>query len=87
MNSNIEIFQTAGSQTQIEVRFEGDTVWLSQQQMAELFEQTKQNISLHIKNCYREGELEEPATVKKYLTVKPKVNEKYREKSTITILM
>ena len=46
-----------------------ETVWLSQVQMAELFQTTKQNISLHIKNIFEEGELQEIATVKDYLTV------------------
>ena len=54
----------------LEVRVENETVWLTQQQMAELFNATKQNISLHIKNIYDEGELEEQATVKDYLTVR-----------------
>ena len=53
----------------LEVRVESETVWLTQQQMAELFKATKQNISLHIKNIYDEGELEEISTVKDYLTV------------------
>lgn len=48
---------------------EGETVWLSQTQMAELFQTTKQNISLHINNAFKEGELEPEATVKEYLTV------------------
>ena len=53
----------------LEVRVENETVWLTQQQMAELFKATKQNISLHINNIYDEGELERIATVKDYLTV------------------
>jgi len=53
----------------LEVRVENETVWLTQQQMAELFNATKQNISLHINNIYDEGELEQIATVKDYLTV------------------
>ena len=53
----------------LDVRVEDDSVWLTQAQMAELFQATKQNISLHIKNIYKEGELEEVATVKEYLTV------------------
>ncbi|HEX5153574.1 MAG TPA: RhuM family protein [Parafilimonas sp.] len=65
----IIIYQTADKQTQIEVRFEAETVWLSQQQMAQLFRQTKQNISLHINNIYKEKELSKKATVKKTLTV------------------
>ena len=53
----------------LDVRVEDDSVWLTQAQMAELFQATKQNISLHIKNIYKDGELEEVATVKEYLTV------------------
>ena len=53
----------------LDVRVEDDTVWLTQAQMAELFQTTKQNISLHIRNIYKEGELDEMATVKEYLTV------------------
>lgn len=67
--NQIEIYQTKDKQTQVEVKFEGDTVWLSQQQMAELFGQTKQNISLHINNCFKERELDKKATVKDSLTV------------------
>jgi len=52
----------------IEVRLEAETVWLTQAQMAELFEKTKQNISLHIRNIFKEGELEEDSVVKESLT-------------------
>ena len=70
MDANpIEIYQTPDGTTQVEVQFGEDSVWLSQQQMASLFGQTKQNISLHVKNCFRESELEKKATVKEYLTV------------------
>ena len=55
--------------SKIEVRLENETVWLSQMQMAELFQTTKQNISFHINNIYKEGELPEKGTVKEYLTV------------------
>ncbi len=64
----IEIYQTKGKHTEIEVRFDKDTVWLSQQQMAELFGQTKQNISLHINNCFKEKELGKKSVVKDSLT-------------------
>ena len=67
--SQIEIYKTKDKQTEIEVRFEEETVWLTQQQMSELFRQTKQNISLHINNCYREKELLKSSTVKESLTV------------------
>jgi prophage maintenance system killer protein len=68
--NQILIYKTETGQTQIDVRLEEETVWLSQDQMAQLFGQTKQNISLHIRNIYKEGELEETSTVKDYLTVK-----------------
>lgn len=53
----------------LEVRIEEETVWLSQQQMTILFQTTKQNVSLHINNIFKEGELRKEATVKDYLTV------------------
>lgn len=56
-------------QTRIDVRVQDENVWLNQLQLAELFQTTKQNISLHIKNVFKEGELDEAATVKEYLTV------------------
>lgn len=67
--SNLLIYQTDDGLTRIEVRLEADTVWLSQLQMAELFQTSKQNISLHIKNIFSEGELKPEGTVKEYLTV------------------
>jgi len=56
-------------QVKLEVRTDGDTVWLTQQQMTILFETTKQNVSLHIGNIFKEGELSPDSTVKEYLTV------------------
>ncbi|NTW33846.1 MAG: hypothetical protein HGB12_14725 [Bacteroidetes bacterium] len=52
---------------------EEDTVWLSQLQMVELFQTSKQNISIHIKNIYEEGELQDIGTVKDYLTVQKNI--------------
>jgi len=65
----IMIYQAKDETFRLDVRFEDESVWLTQQQMAELFQTTKQNISLHIKNIYSEGELFPQATVKEYLTV------------------
>jgi len=65
----IVIYQTEDGQTKIDVRMEDETVWLTQAAMAELFQTTKQNISLHINNAFSEGELLPEATVKEYLTV------------------
>ncbi len=64
----IIIYKTKDKQTQIEVNFENDTVWLTQQQMALLFGQTKQNISLHVNNCFKEKELKPSSVVKESLT-------------------
>lgn len=67
--NKIVIYQTEDGQTQIDVRLENETVWLTQAQMAELFQTTKQNVSLHVNNVFKEGELEQASTVKEYLTV------------------
>ena len=55
--TEIIMYQTEDGLTKIDVRMENETVWLTQAQMAELFQTTKQNISLHISNCFKEGEL------------------------------
>jgi len=73
-NSEIIIYQTEDGSTRIDVRMENETVWLSQAQMVELFQTTKQNVSLHINNAFAEGELTSEATVKEYLTVKNEGN-------------
>ena len=67
--NQIVIYQTEDGQTQIDVRLENDTVWLTQAQMAELFERTPQNITTHLRNAYREGELDKESTCKEYLQV------------------
>lgn len=69
MKNEIILYRPNELAEHIEVRIEDETVWLSQQQMASLFNQTKQNISLHINNCFKERELEMDATVKESLTV------------------
>ena len=69
MKNEIILYQADELLERIEVIMENETVWLSQQQMAVLFNQTKQNISLHINNCFRETELERKASVKESLTV------------------
>lgn len=64
------LFQTEGAQTRLQVRLDGQTAWLTQAQMAELFQTTPQNITLHLKAIYEEGELTETATCKDYLQVR-----------------
>ena len=63
------LFQTEDGRTRLEVRFQGDTVWLSLKQMAELFQRDKSVISRHIKNVFEEGELAQEGTVAKSATV------------------
>ena len=70
---NIILYQP-DENVQLEVRLEEETVWLTQQQMTMLFETTKQNISLHINNIFKEEELSPNSTVKEYLTVQQEGN-------------
>jgi len=63
----IVLYQPENS-LKLEVLLENDTVWLSQMQMAELFQTTKQNVSLHISNVFKDGELKKNSVVKEYLT-------------------
>ncbi len=69
-NNQIIIYQCEDGETRIEVKFTGDTVWLSQQQMAELYQTTRPNIVQHIRNIYEDRELEEMATCKNFLQVR-----------------
>ena len=66
--NNFIMYTTDDGQVDIEVRLEDENVWLTQNSMAELFDTTKQNISLHIKNIFEEKELEENSVVKECLT-------------------
>lgn len=70
VDSKILIYQSDSGEARLEVRLQDETVWLTQNLMAELYGTTKQNISLHIQNIFEEGELAPEATVKKYLTVR-----------------
>ena len=66
--SQIIIYKAENGQIKIEVRFENETVWLTQNALAELFQTTKQNISQHIKNIFEEGELRDVSVVKDFFT-------------------
>ncbi len=68
------IYEAEDREIKIDVRIENETVWLTQQLIAELFQSSKQNISHHINSIYEEGELQPEATVKKYLTVRQEGN-------------
>ena len=78
--AEIIVYQPDNESNKIEVRVDDETVWLTQSQMVELFESTKQNISLHINNIFKEGELEATSTVKEYLTVQVEGGRKVKRK-------
>lgn len=65
---DIIIYKAKDNQIEVQVQFDGDTAWLSQGQLSELLQQTKQNISLQINNCFREGEFDKGSVVKESLT-------------------
>ena len=69
-SGHIEIYQTDDSQPRIEVRLEQDTLWLSQAQLAELFDKDVRTISEHVRNVFAEGELDREATVRKFRMVR-----------------
>ena len=75
-DSNIAIYQTPDGETIIDVRLEGDTVWLSRMQIAQLLHTQPQNVSLHIGNIYREKELDETSTRKDFFLVQNEGNRK-----------
>lgn len=66
LNNQIIIYNTENGETKIEVRMKDDTVWLSQKQMAELFDCTVDNISLHLRNIFKEAELSENSVTEEY---------------------
>ena len=68
--SSLILYQTEDGRTRIQCRFENETLWLTQAQMAELFETTPQNITLHLRSIFEDGELSEAATCKEYLQVR-----------------
>ena len=83
MNQKTElvIFKAQDGNVKLDVRFESETVWLTQTQMTELFQTTKQNISLHLNNVFKEGELDKDSTVKECLTVQKEGNRQVSRKT------
>jgi hypothetical protein len=67
--NKIIIYKTADGKAEIDVKLDNETVWLTQSQMADLFQSTKQNVALHISNIFEDNELRQDSTVKEYLTV------------------
>jgi hypothetical protein len=68
--SSLVLYQTKDGQTRLECRFEEGTIWLTQAQMADLFQTTTQKVTLHLKAIFADGELPEEATCKDYLHVR-----------------
>ncbi|SDZ15370.1 virulence RhuM family protein [Tindallia californiensis] len=79
--TDILIYQLEDGKTKIDVRLENETVWMTQKAIAELYQTTPQNITLHIKNIYEEGELEENSTCKNYLQVQNEGNRRVQRNS------
>jgi len=78
--NRIVIFKTDDEKISVDVRFDEETVWLTLDQIAVLFERDKSTISRHIKNVFDEGELVEGATVAKFATVQLRAHDKLSEK-------
>ena len=73
-NNQLIIYQSEDGETRIEVKFTGETVWLSQQQMADLFQSSRSNVVEHIKHIYEEGELDEESTCRTFRQVRQEGN-------------
>lgn len=69
--SELILYQTEDGRTRLQVRLENETAWLTQAQMAELFQTSVPNINIHLRNIFEEGELQPEATIKNYLIVRP----------------
>lgn len=69
-SQQVQIFTSADGQAQLQVALEHDTLWLSQAQMGELFDTTPENVLMHLKNIFKDGELAEQATTKDFLVVR-----------------
>lgn len=74
LKGDIIIYQSKDGETKIDVRFEDETVWLTQAQMEELFQSSHANISEHIRNIFAEGELDEVSTCRKFRQVRQEGN-------------
>jgi len=80
MTDKVVIYQSQDGEASLEVRLEQDTVWLSQAQMAELLDKDTDTIGLHIRNIYKEGELEPEATTEESWVVQNEGGRKVRRK-------
>jgi len=80
--TDLILYSSEDGQTRLHLRVEGQSVWLSQLEIAELFQTTKQNVSLHAKNIFEDGELSPEATVKESLTVQAEGQRQVKRKLT-----
>lgn len=78
--SELLVYQTEDGQTRVQVVLQDETVWMTQNELGRLLQVSKQNISLHIRNIFEEGELERSSTVKEYLTVRTEGSRDVRRK-------
>ncbi len=78
--NNIIIYQDEDGVTKVSVKFSDEDIWLTQNQIAEIYKTTQENISMHIKNIYKDGELENNSTNKKFLLVQNEGNRKVKRK-------
>jgi hypothetical protein len=78
--SQIIIYQTESGETKLDVRFQDETVWLTQKLMANLFQTTIPNINMHLTGIFEEGELDEISTIKDFLIVQKEVNREVKRK-------
>jgi hypothetical protein len=83
--TDLILYTTDDGKSRIQLRADERTVWLTQLEMAELFDATKQNISLHMKNLFEDGELDPAATVKESLTVQIDGTREVQRWSTLCI--
>ena len=73
-HGQILVYQAEDGQVKIDVRLENETAWLTQAQMARLFQTTIPNVNMHLRNVFAEGELQPPATIKEFLIVRQEGN-------------
>ena len=78
--NNIIIYQDEDGITKVSVRFSDEDLWLTQNQIAEIYKTTQENISMHIKNIYKDGELQNNSTNKKFLLVQNEGNRMVKRK-------
>ena len=86
MNNQIEIYQGSDGQTQIEVKFEKETVWLNQKQMGILFDKDTDTIGLHLKNIYKDEELDEISTTEDFSVVQQEGKRKVTRNIKFTVV-